>query len=102
MWGKSRCGTGEVGWGCGMLLHVLIHSGTPALALKIIRGVEKRLICTYTVVCIYSGVIIKTLSLSEQSLSAEAPGILSTELMIFYLWLNGVRWDCTCSLQKFI
>lgn len=66
-----------------MLLHVLIHSGTPALALKIIRSVEKRLICTYTVVCIYSGVIIKTLSLSEQSLSAEAPGILSTELMIF-------------------
>ena len=57
-------------------------------------------IYTFAVVCIYNGVIIQTLS--ERSLSAEVPGILSTELMIFYLWLNAVRLDCMYSLQKFI
>jgi hypothetical protein len=34
--------------GFGILMHVLIHSGTPELVLKITRTIQKRLIYTYT------------------------------------------------------
>lgn len=52
-------------------------------------------IYTFAAVCIYNRVIIQTSS--EYSMSVEAPGILSTELMIFYLELDGVRVNCRYS-----
>lgn len=92
---------GPGGW--GSLTHLLTHSWNFSTGFENYRESLAKVnlhIYTFAVVCIYNGVIIQTLS--EQSLSAEVPGILSTELMIFYLWLNAVRLDCMYSLQKFI
>lgn len=54
----------------------------------------------FAVVHICNGIIIQILD--EQSVSAQAPGILSTELLIFKFMAGGGQNGLYVQLQKFI
>lgn len=71
-------------WHVDACANVLWNSSTGFENYK--ECLEKVNLCIYTlaVVCVYNGFIIQTLS--EQSVSAETSGILSTELMIFFIY----------------